>query len=306
MKLRHLFIPLAVVVLAACGGTADQAADTAAPAATTAAPMDDAAALDAMTDFLVTHYNMHHPDMVVDEVYADDAVFLGADGSVQDGKEAIRAAMTTAMAGNPTLGVEVADRVIEAQWAVSRGTWSLETTPEGAPAALALHGNFMAAYEKIGGEWKAKAVVTNYDAQPPAEMPRAEAPAEAPPDMTDSPLAEVAAYYATHFNMGHGDMVASRYAEDAVAAFANLPVANGRAAIAAQLNGRIAEGNPQITIHEVDAQEIGDGWVLGGGWYEISATTGDVDGAYMMLARPGADGNMQIQWAVSNAQPVMQ
>jgi uncharacterized protein (TIGR02246 family) len=300
---------LAVIVLAACGGAAEETpAESTAPAtpATPAeAPMDDAAALDEMTEYFVTHYNMHHADMVA-ELYAEDAIFLGADGSVQDGRAAIQTAMVTAMAGSPTLSIDVADRVITDGDAVSYGAWAVETTPEGAPAPMAIDGHFMTVHRKEGGEWRTAAVLTNYDEEPPAEMPRAEDTGEAPPDLTDSALAELAGYYATHFNMGHGDMVASRYAEDAVASFANLPLASGRAAIAEQLNARTAEGDPQITIHEVEAMDIGDGWTLGAGWYEISAATGNSDGAYMMLTRAGDDGNMQIHWAVSNGNPVAQ
>jgi hypothetical protein len=102
-------------------------------------------------------------------------------------------------------------------------------------------------------------------------------------------------------------MVASRFTEDAVAAFANLPLAEGRAAVAERLNTRIAEGDsPQIAVHQVAAMDIGDGWVVGGGWYEMSSSTGDMDGSWMLLARPGDDGNMQIHWLVSNGQPAMQ
>ena len=235
MKLRHACILLMVIFLAACGGPAEEpAAETPTPAPAAEAPMDDRAALDEMTEYFVTHYNMHHADMVA-ALYAEDAVFLAADG-----------------------------------------------------------------------EWQTGAVITNYDEPPPPDLPRGEAPAEAPPELTDSPLSELTEYYATHFNMGHGDMVASRYAEDAVAAFANMPMASGRAAIAEQLNARVADGNPQLTIHEVEAMDIGDGWFVGGGWYESSSASGDTSGAYILLARAGDDGNMQIHWVVTNGNPVTQ
>jgi hypothetical protein len=165
----------------------------------------------------------------------------------------------------------------------------------------------MTVSHKIDGEWKTAAVITNYHADPPEGTPVAEGSSEPPPELADSALAEVSAYYATHFNMGHGDMVAGRYAEDGLAAFANLPVATGRAAIAEQLNARIAEGDdPQLTIHEVGAVDMGDGWTVGGGWYEMASSAGDVTGSYMMLCRAGEDGTMEIQWAVSNGNPAMQ
>ena len=209
------------------------------------------------------------------------------------------------MESSPTVALEVADRVITGDWAVSHGVWNLEMTLEGAPGPLALEGHFMTVAQKVDGEWKTAGVVTNYYADPPEGTPVGEPPSEAPPDLTDSVLAELADYYATHYSMGHGDMVASRYAEDGMAAFANLPVARGRAAIAERLSERIGAGDdPQLAIHEVGAQDIGEGWVLGGGWYEIASSAGDMMGNYMMLCREGADGNMQIHWAVSNGHPV--
>jgi ketosteroid isomerase-like protein len=165
----------------------------------------------------------------------------------------------------------------------------------------------MTVHHKVDDEWTTQAVISNYSATPPEGAPRAQPPAESPPDLTDSPMAELAAFYTRHFNMGHGDVVASRYAEDAVVTFADSPVVTGRAAVAEQLNQRIAAGEtPQITIHEVEAMDIGDGWVLGGGWYELSsAAVGNSQGSWMNLARAGDDGAMQIHWAVTNGHPVM-
>jgi len=39
--------------------------------------------------------------------FADSAVFLGADGSVQEGRESIQAELTAAMAGSPTCPANV-------------------------------------------------------------------------------------------------------------------------------------------------------------------------------------------------------
>ena len=307
MKLRDAWVLVLLIALAACGGAAEEPAEEATtPAAEEPAAaepmMDDAAALDERTEYFVTHYNMHHADMVA-ALYTEDAMFLGADGSVLEGRAAIEANFTEGMAGEPTLSLDVLDRTILGDNAISLGTWSLETTPEGASESMTLGGHFLNWSVKVDGEWMTSAVVTNYDAEPPAEAPRAEPPAEEPEELTDSPLAELTEYYATHFNMGHGDMVADRYTEDAMAAVANQPLASGRAAIAAQLNERVADGSPQLTIHEVAAEDLGDGWILGGGWYEIATEAGGSAGAYMLLARAGDDGNMQIHRVVSNGQP---
>lgn len=309
MKLRYMWLFAVAVAVVACGGAVEEpAAEDTAPATEAAPaeePMDDATALDEMTEYFVTHYNMHHADMVA-ELYAEDAVFLSADGSVQEGRAAIHAAMEQAMAGQPTLTLDVADRIIMGDNAVSRGMWSVETTPEGATAPMTIDGHYMTVQSKIDGDWQTVAVITNYDEEPPADLPRGESPAEEPEELADSPLAELADYYATHYNMGHGDMVASRYTEDAVAALANTPLLQGREAIAAHLNTAMAERNPQLTIHEVAAEDLGDGWILGGGWYEVTSDTGDGNGAFMLLTRTDAEGNRQIHWSVSNLQPVMQ
>ena len=234
MKLRTICLLFVIVAIVACGGAAEEpVADTAVPEPVADAPMDDAAALDARTEYFVTHYNMHHPDMVA-ELYAEGAVVLGADGSVRDGKAAVLEGLEAAMASTPTVSVDVADRVINGDWAVTHGTWGMEAMPEGAPAPLATEGHFFNVSQKIDGEWKTTWNITNYHAEPPEGTPFVEGMGEGeePPELTDSPLAEVADYYATHYNMGHGDMVASRYAEDGMAAFANMPEAMGRAAIA--------------------------------------------------------------------------
>lgn len=305
MKLRMSCMLFAAFLVAACGGAAEEpAAET--PATEAEASMSDAEALDEQLEYFVTHYNMHHADMVA-ELYHDEAVFLSADGSVNEGREAIEASMAAAMETmSPTLDLEVIDRVLTDQWAIAMGRWNIEGTPEGADASMMMGGHYMSAHQKVGDEWRTMYVITNYDQEPPPEAPRGEPPAEEPPESTDSPLAELAEYWVTHYNMHHPDMVASRYAEDAMVAFANRPLAEGREAVAEQLAAAIEEGEPEITIHEVDFQEIGDGWILSGGWYEQSTTAGDVAGAYMGLSRPDAEGNMQIHWHVSNGHPVME
>jgi hypothetical protein len=169
-------------------------------------------------------------------------------------------------------------------------------------------GSWMAGYAKMDGAWKSSVLLTNYDTAPP-ENPTDPITPEGPPppDLEDDPMAELMGYYATHFNMGHGGMVASRYAENGLAAFADGPLLDGRAAIEENLTTRIAElGNPQLTIHRVAAEDIGDGYVFGGGWYELSSDSGNSVGNFLVLAQTGDDGNLQIQWAMSNGQPIEQ
>jgi uncharacterized protein (TIGR02246 family) len=307
MKLRNSWILFAVVAIAACGGAAEQPAADSAPAAVAdEAPTDDAAAIRALVADIVLHYNMHHAGMVAD-FYTDDAVLLLANGSVLRSRDEHVAGLESDMAANPTLGVDVADVMVFGDVAVGRGSYSIANAPEGMDPS-SFSGHWMARYTKLDGVWKNALLLTNFDADPPENLPDPVAPeGPPPPDLEDDPLAELMGYYATHFNMGHGGMVASRYAETAAAAFAGGPLISGRAAIEENISARIAErGNPELTVHQVAADEIGDGYVFGAGWYEVGADSGNSQGAFLVLARPGDDGNLQIQWAVSNGLPVEQ
>ncbi len=308
MKLRNMWILFAVVAIAACGGAAEEPATDSADTAAVAdeAPMDDGAAVRALVDDIVLHYNMYHAGMVAD-FYTDDAVVLGANGSVLMSREDHVASMEAEMAGNPTLSAEVADVMVVGDTAVARGSYSIELAPEGMDPS-SFTGSWMAGYEKVDGAWKSSVLLTNYDTDPPENRPDPIAPeGPPPPDLEDDPMGELMGYYATHFNMGHGGMVASRYAEDAVAAFAGEPSLDGRAAIEESMDARIVElGNPQLTIHQVAAEEIGDGYVFGGGWYEMSSDSGNSTGSFIVLARAGDDGNLEIQWTVSNGLPIEQ
>jgi uncharacterized protein (TIGR02246 family) len=303
MKLRLLLAVFVVVGLAACGGGADT--ETAAPApAETAAPMDDDAALEERTEYFVTHYNMHHPSMVA-ELYADDAVVLEADGSVHDGKDAILAAMEADVASSPTLTVDTAERIIAGDSAVARGTYSVEVTPEGATESMMVSGNFMTLHHKVDGEWKIHRLITNFDAEPAPGTEMTGLPAEKPAERAESPLAAVRDYYQTHFNMGHGSMVATMFEDDAAVAFANQPWIEGRAAVEAHLNAEVEAGASGLVIHPVGADDLGEGWAIEGGWFEINSAEGMVRGTYMVLGRQQADGEYRIHWSLSNGHPYM-
>jgi hypothetical protein len=74
------------------------------------------------------------------------------------------------------------------------------------------------------------------------------------------------------------------------------------------LTQRLSAGSPQITIHDVYTQDLGDGYTLDGGWYELTRNAEGQSvqrsGMYVLLAHLQADGSYKIQWHVSNGRPV--
>ncbi len=300
MKLRLILALFAVVLIAACAGdTADEA-----PAAEAVAEpaMDDAAAVQAVADEWVAHYNMHHASVVAG-YHIEETITLMADTSVNQGVEAVTAALEAEMANSPTLAVNSADTIVAGDWAVQRGDYGIELAPEGADAVSAT-GNFMTAFQRVDGEWKVAYVIVNYNTDPPEGTTFASPAAEDAPEEFTSVMADLNDYYETHFNMGHGSMVADNtYTEDAVSMIANLPLAEGRAAIGEMLQERIDASSPELAIHPVGEVDIGDGYMLSGGWYELTSGDGNSAGNYMVLARQGDDGSYKLHWAVSNGRP---
>jgi ketosteroid isomerase-like protein len=300
MKHRLLLSVLLTVLAAACGGDTGRSDEAEAEGSVADDPAAAAAqAIDELRLGYIEHYNLHHPSMVAD-YYGDNAVALLADGSVSAGREAITANLEAAMAGNPTVDIETDDLMVFGDAAVSRGSYTVDLAPEGAPPT-SMAGHFMSVFENVEGEWKLGALLTNYDAPPP-EGSLTPSDDEPPPDLEDNPWAELTAAWATHYNLGHASMVADLYAEDAVTLWGNQPVREGRAAITAALETEMANGSPQIELHDVMVRDLGDGWHVGLGWY---TTTLDDDsrqsGAYMVLTETAADGSTLIRWDASHA-----
>jgi len=296
MEIRLTPLLILLLIVTACAPAAPEPEPEA-----EAAPIDDAAAVAALSDEYVLHYNLGHADVVAD-MYTADAVALLADGSVSMGREAIQAALEVAMASGPTLSLEAADSMVMGDAAVVRGSYSVEIAAEGADP-VSFGGNYISGFARVDGEWKLSAVLGNYDAPPGENVPSAPAPTETPEDMTDGPFVAFAASYAEHFNMGHPTVVAAMYADDAVAAFADGPLLEGNAAIEADLTER-ADGSTQLAIHVIGSEDIGDGWHFGGGWYEATASTEDGEqsqvGNWIGLLSTDADGTHKFVWAVSN------
>ena len=120
-------------------------------------------------------------------------------------------------------------------------------------------------------------------------------------------MTDLVAGFVQHYNMGHASVVAGLFADSAIAAFADNPLSRGRAAIAAYLTAEIAQGSPQLTVHDVHTDMLPGGWAIDGGWYEVKATapSGPMTrtGAYMLLASQQPDKTWKIHWFASNGGP---
>jgi uncharacterized protein (TIGR02246 family) len=311
MKPRILpFLCIALLTIS-CGGEA--AEDTNADAATEAAgdamaetPSADEAALEQLRADYVQHYNMHHASVVAD-LYTDSAVWLGADGSVLEGREAILANLEQVMAGTPTLSLTTRDMMVFGDRALAIGDYGAQTTLPDAAEPIAFNGHYIAAFQKVDGAWKSDGAITNYNAPPPEGMPVAPADGSEPPPENGT-MTDLITAYETHFNLGHADMVADLFTDDATVAFGNLPIGSGRSAVISSLEQRFEIGDsPQVDLHDVYTMDFGNGWAADYGWYEITATgeSGPIGqtGGYITLVRQQADGTWKMHWMVSNAQP---
>lgn len=307
MRLRHIFAFTAAGLLAACAP--QDAEEAAEPMAEPAAEMSaDEAANDQLRADYVTHYNMHHADMVAD-LFTDSAVFMSADQSINEGRAAIEAALTEQMAGSPTVDITGAGTMVFGDMAINRGTYSVSTTPEGGELTT-FSGAYLSGTERTADGWKIVALITNYDAPPPEGSPLAEWPDEAPPD--EGTMQDVVDIYVDRFNAGDAAGVTALFTDEAVFAYSNLPVAEGTAAIQAALEERFAMGgSPTLEIHDVGTWPLGEGWAVDAGWYRLTveAESGQVAqvGNYVNLCQQQADGTWKIHWGISNGvpQPVM-
>jgi uncharacterized protein (TIGR02246 family) len=294
MDIRHrwLVLPLALLIGAcqpADDETAMESVDTTAAATT---------GIDALRESYVEHYNMGHAEMVAD-MYAEDAIGLLADGSVLSGREAIAAALAEAMAASPELSLAQLDQMVMGDTVVTVGSWSLTVTPEEGADPVARGGHYMAAHTLGDGGWQVAGVITNHDSPQSAEALQGAVPTERPEE--ESILGSFSEAYEAAWNAGDAAGVAALFAEDAWAALADLPAVEGRTAIQQVMEQRV---RGEIDIHGVESRDLGDGWVLDGGWFEIrGAPDGDYIGNYWTLSRAGDDGVRLIHWAVSNGRP---
>lgn len=296
IRARWLIVPL-VLLFGACQADDEAAVDNAETAADTST--DATAGVDALRTSYVEHYNMGHPDMVAD-MYAEDAVALMADGGILEGREEIAAGLAEQLAnGSPQLALEQIDGMAFGDTVVTIGRWSVTATPEEGAEPVTRGGNYMAAHTPSEDGWKVAGVITNYDVQQSAEALQGTVPADDPEEA--SLLDEFTEAYEAAWNAGDAEGVTALYAEDAWAAFGNVPAVEGHASIQQVLEERV---RGEIDIHGVKSVDLGDGWVLDGGWFELTgAPDGDYVGAYWTLSHAENDGERRIHWMVSNGRP---
>lgn len=116
-------------------------------------------------------------------------------------------------------------------------------------------------------------------------------------------LAELGEYWVTHYNMGHAEMVASRYTEDAFSLGANGSILEGRAAIEADMAATMAASSPTASVEARDRMVFGD-YAVSIGTYAVEGTAEGGEsmtfgGAWMNVHRK-VDGEWMIAGSVAN------
>jgi len=298
MKVRNLLVLfLSVTFATACAAQDEAGSETAeAGAETSYDTSTDEAALDALRASYAEHYNLGHADMVAAH-YAEDAVTVFANGGVQLGREEIEAGLVEAIAGN-SVTIDRDAIHVSGDNAVARGHFSITTPVEGAEPVV-VSGQYMTFFVRVDGEWKIQVVASNYDSEPTPEMVMGTISPNVD-DEEDSTMDGLMTAYETAFAAGDASAVAMLYTEDAHVSFANQSVVEGRAAVEARL-AELMSGTADI--HAKGTIDLGDGWMVNGGWYEVATDDGNSVGNYLLLASTADDGSHQIHWLVSNGRP---
>jgi uncharacterized protein (TIGR02246 family) len=302
-RIRTLTPALLYLAVTACAGeTADTSTEGAAAADAAPEMSADEQALNELAEYWATHYNMGHPDMVAD-VYTSDAWFLGSNGRLAEGREAIAEALGANADMSPQIEVTPGDIMVFGDQAAGWGTYTITMSAEGAPS-MSYGGTYMTHSTKTEGEWKIAGHISNLTDDPPEGFEFTSPEGE--PGPNEGTLGELETAWETNFNQGHPDMVADLYTADGMVSFSRGGPLHGRAAIAEALAAMMAENPSQIDINDLSTMELGEGWALDGGWYEATdADSGEPTqyGGYFQLMRQADDGSWKIHWAVSNSWP---
>jgi len=295
---RHRFLLLALGASFLAAGCTE-APDT--PVPEQDPEVQDRAAIEELREGWVTHYNLHHPDMVA-EFYTEDAFVLNADLSVVQGRDGVEAYHRTAMDPSPTVEVGMEHVEIFDDHAVGLGSYSVTLSdPDG--QSMTVSGTYMTLLRRADGEWRIAGRLANYDSPMPQDWEWAD-PGEAPPEA--STMTELIQEYQTHWNVQDASRVATLYTEDAVVAFSSGPVLRGRQAVEASIRQNMEELPTTLDVHGVGTIDLAEGWKLDGGWYELFPENGGERvqwGMYMNLVERAADGEWRIRWQVNNGRP---
>ena len=260
MNIRSISALFVALLIGACSGDTEEAAE--ASAIPEMSP--DEMALDQLRVDWATHYNMGHASVVAG-YYVDEAWSMTADLTNLLSRDAIEADMAAIMeAASPQIELPQGEIMIFGDRAVGLGTYATEaTTPDD---FVESSGTYMITFLKVEGEWKIQGSITNYDAAPPEGFEYGD-PGEPPEN--EGTMGDLVASYETHWNLGHPSMVADFYTDDAIASFSNFPAAEGREAIGSLLAERMEANAVDLTINDVSTIDLGEGWALDGGWYQI-------------------------------------
>lgn len=306
MFVRRATVFILAGVFAACSGDqGNQAEEGMAEHATEMASPEQA--LQNLAASYAEHVNAGQPDMVA-AMYGDSAVVLAADGTIASGKEQIAAWIQQQQAASPNVTVTPAEQMVEGDVGIQRGTYSVTATPPGGTATTQ-SGNYITVSRKTGDEWKIGLLITSFDAPPPEGFVYQKYEGENPPE--DGTMKEHQENWATHFNLGHADMVADLFTPDAKVAFGGAPAVEGHDAIQSALTtlmggggGQLPDNKPQITIHDVHTQEFGPDHNIDVGWYETTVDgKPNRTGEYLTLNQKQADGTWKTMWAINNGRP---
>ena len=129
------------------------------------------------------------------------------------------------------------------------------------------------------------------------EMTEAMDDAPAMPD-ADAAMATITDYWQTHYNMGHGSMVASKFVEDGVLWGSSGAMLYGREAIGEGLQSRMDAGSSEIAIHPGAAMGFGD-QVVARGHYVLTGGDARNSGYYIGVAE-NVDGEWALKGMVAN------
>jgi uncharacterized protein (TIGR02246 family) len=303
MTARFLTLFASALLATACADADQEDPDAATPPA--AEVTAEEAALEQLRADYMSHYNLHHPDVVAG-MFTDSAFALWADGTVSMSRAQVQSNLEADMASSPTLDLQTDDVMVFGDNAVARGSYSVNLSPAGADP-VTLTGNYLTHFNRTDGAWKINGVATNFNALPP-EGAVPEAPADDEPPPPDSgTMGDIVAAYTQMMSAGDWAGLANLYTEDAVASFSNAPQIEGRSAIQARFAERFT-GPATIELHDVGTLDLGAGYAIDGGWFTLTAPTpeGNVTqgGTYLNLMQQQPDGSWKIHWSLSNGQPV--